>query len=69
MVRPQTVEDDVGRRRGTGPPEEHGLFAAITDQLLDEAIQKFNEPYDKPLAALEREGIAFGRPERNVRRG
>ncbi|MCA9727299.1 MAG: transaldolase [Candidatus Eisenbacteria bacterium] len=61
VVRPQTVEDDVeGARAALAQLEEHGIsFTAITDQLLDEAIQKFNEPYDKLLAALERKRNAL----------
>lgn len=61
VVRPETVLEDVSGARATLQRlEEAGVsFEAVTDQLLDEAIQKFNEPYDKLLASLEEKRAAL----------
>lgn len=52
---PDTVESDIASARRTFEAlEGYGVsFAEITDQLLEEAIDKFVEPYDDLLAALE----------------
>lgn len=61
VVRPETVLEDVsGARTELRQLEEAGIsFREITDQLLEEAIHKFNEPYDKLLAALEEKRAAL----------
>ncbi|MFN8548317.1 MAG: transaldolase family protein, partial [Candidatus Eisenbacteria bacterium] len=53
-ITPNTVESNLeDAREHFGMLALHGIsFQTITDQLLDEAIQKFNEPYDKLLASL-----------------
>ena len=55
VVRPETVLEGLSdAREAFDRLEAAGIsFQEITDQLLDEAIQKFNDPYDKLLAALE----------------
>ena len=49
-----TIESDLeGARELFGLLGLYGIsFQAVTDQLLNEAIQKFNDPYDKLLASL-----------------
>lgn len=53
-VKAQTVEHDLdGARAHFAKLEALGIsFRSITDQLLVEAIEKFNEPYDKLLTSL-----------------
>ena len=53
-IKPDTVESDLDDARELfGMLGLYGVsFQDVTDQLLDEAIQKFNEPYDKLLASL-----------------
>lgn len=61
VVRPETVlEGSNEARQAFDRLEAAGIsFQGITDQLLDEAIQKFNDPYDKLLAALEEKRAAM----------
>jgi len=61
VVRPETVLEDLdGARKAFERLEAAGIsFQEITDQLLDEAIEKFNDPYDKLLAALEEKRTAL----------
>lgn len=54
-VVPGSVEQDVEEARGVlSGLETFGIsFSRVTDQLLEEGIAKFIEPYDKLLASLE----------------
>ncbi len=62
VVAPNTVEHDPeGARRYFERLESVGVsFRAVTDQLLVEAIEKFNDPYDKLLASLGQKRAALG---------
>lgn len=62
-VVPDTVQADLaGARDLFAQIEAAGIsFRSVTDQLLVEAIEKFNEPYDKLLAALEAKTGSLGK--------
>lgn len=62
VVEPNTVEKDPeGARRYFEQLESVGVsFRAVTDQLLVEAIEKFNDPYDKLIASLGQKRAALG---------
>jgi transaldolase len=65
-----TIEEDLdGSERTLDRLEEAGIsLKAVTDHVLREGVQKFAEPFDKLIRAIETKRQAVGRPSSETRR-